>query len=245
MATLHLTAATTVADFRKEFNEAFGSQVKVYIGNKGTDMSNKLSEAGLSKSGDFECRSSLTVAAFIERMKEDFGLKVKVYTCDEWVAALDALTLEQSGQVKKAATKADMEKMVGNAINIMVSAPEKKEAIAPIEKDKSIHKNNDPFEGLMIRMNPRSFEQDTSHEYWNYVYPNGDRRRTQVHQKLNRKQYRHVTLSKAYYLGKYPVTQGQWKQVMGSENNPSHFQGDDNLPIESVNWNDCQLFIKN
>jgi len=112
MATLHLTAATTVADLRKEFNEAFGSQVKVYIGNKGADMSSKLGDTGLSKSGDFECRSSLTVATFIERMKEDFGLKVKVYTCDEWVAVLDGLTLESSGKVKKNAVKADMESMI-------------------------------------------------------------------------------------------------------------------------------------
>jgi len=46
-------------------------------------------------------------------MHGKLGLKVKVYTSDEWVAVLGGLTLEQSGQVKKAATKADMEKMVG------------------------------------------------------------------------------------------------------------------------------------
>ncbi len=50
-----------------------------------------------------------------------------------------------------------------------------------------------------------------------------------------------VTLS-SYYIGKYEVTQAEWKAVMGS--NPSNFTGDDNLPVECVSWNDCQEFIK-
>jgi formylglycine-generating enzyme required for sulfatase activity len=45
-----------------------------------------------------------------------------------------------------------------------------------------------------------------------------------------------VTLS-SYYIGKYEVTQGLWKAVMGSNNNPSYFSGNDNLPVESVSWN--------
>ena len=49
-----------------------------------------------------------------------------------------------------------------------------------------------------------------------------------------------VTLS-GYYIGKYEVTQAQWKAVMG--NNPSSFKGD-NLPVESVSWNEVQEFIK-
>ena len=50
-----------------------------------------------------------------------------------------------------------------------------------------------------------------------------------------------VTLSD-YYIGKYEVTQGFWKKIMGS--NPSIFKncGDD-CPVESVSWNDCQEFI--
>ena len=50
-----------------------------------------------------------------------------------------------------------------------------------------------------------------------------------------------VTIGKAYYLGKYEVTQAQWREVMG--NNPSHFKGDD-LPVESVSWNDAQEFVR-
>lgn len=41
-----------------------------------------------------------------------------------------------------------------------------------------------------------------------------------------------ITVS-PYYIGKYPVTQRQWKEVMGD--NPSHFPGDNN-PVECVSW---------
>jgi len=51
----------------------------------------------------------------------------------------------------------------------------------------------------------------------------------------------HVKISKAFYMGKYEVTQKQWRDVMG--NNPSNFNGD-NLPVEQVSWNDVQAFVK-
>jgi formylglycine-generating enzyme required for sulfatase activity len=51
-----------------------------------------------------------------------------------------------------------------------------------------------------------------------------------------------VTLTKGFYMGVYTVNQEEWKEVMG--NNPSKFQGEKNLPVEQVNWNECQEFIK-
>jgi formylglycine-generating enzyme required for sulfatase activity len=44
-----------------------------------------------------------------------------------------------------------------------------------------------------------------------------------------------VTLS-SFYIGKYEVTQAQWMAVMGS--NPSSNTTDDQLPVESVSWED-------
>ena len=43
------------------------------------------------------------------------------------------------------------------------------------------------------------------------------------------------------WRGKTEVTQAQWESVMGA--NPSHFKGRD-LPVESVSWNDCRLFVE-
>ena len=51
----------------------------------------------------------------------------------------------------------------------------------------------------------------------------------------------HVTLTKGFWMAKTEVTQAQWQAVMG--NNPSHFNGDD-LPVETVSWDDAQEFIK-
>ena len=50
-----------------------------------------------------------------------------------------------------------------------------------------------------------------------------------------------VTLSD-YYIGETEVTQELWEAVMGS--NPSRFKGNDQRPVESVSWKDCQKFLK-
>jgi len=50
-----------------------------------------------------------------------------------------------------------------------------------------------------------------------------------------------VKIKNPFYLGTYPVTQREWKAVMGD--NPSFFKGDD-MPVEQVSWDDVQEFIK-
>lgn len=57
-----------------------------------------------------------------------------------------------------------------------------------------------------------------------------------------------VSIKKPFYIGKFEITQAQWKKVMGT--NPSYFQGDkvkdnaDQHPVESISWLDAQAFIK-
>ncbi len=49
-----------------------------------------------------------------------------------------------------------------------------------------------------------------------------------------------VTLTRPFYVGRYEVTQEQWRAVMGT--NPSHFQGP-RRPVENVTWEECQRFL--
>jgi formylglycine-generating enzyme required for sulfatase activity len=50
-----------------------------------------------------------------------------------------------------------------------------------------------------------------------------------------------VTLTNAFYIGRYEVTQAQWQARMG--NNPSSFQGNPQRPVETVSWNTIQGFL--
>jgi formylglycine-generating enzyme required for sulfatase activity len=50
-----------------------------------------------------------------------------------------------------------------------------------------------------------------------------------------------VTLTNAFYIGRYEVTQAQWQAKMG--NNPSNFQGNPQRPVERVSWNTIQGFL--
>jgi formylglycine-generating enzyme required for sulfatase activity len=62
-----------------------------------------------------------------------------------------------------------------------------------------------------------------------------------------------VEITRPFYLGVQPVTQSQWRAVMGS--NPSYFSAagggrdrvrglnTDDFPVESVNWDDAGLFL--
>jgi uncharacterized protein (TIGR02996 family) len=66
-----------------------------------------------------------------------------------------------------------------------------------------------------------------------------------------------VELTRPFWLGVFPVTQGQWKEVMGD--NPAYFSRSgggnsgvrnvsdaelDLFPVEQVSWEDVQLFLK-
>ncbi len=50
-----------------------------------------------------------------------------------------------------------------------------------------------------------------------------------------------VTLGN-YWIGKYEVTQAEWRSIMGS--NPSYFKDCDNCPVEQVSWEDIQGFLR-
>ena len=84
--------------------------------------------------------------------------------------------------------------------------------------------SNDPFDGQMVLVKGGSFRMGDT-------FGDGLRQEKPVHP---------VTLND-FYIGKYEVTQAQWKFIMGK--NPSHFADCDNCPVERVSWEDVQGFI--
>ena len=57
-----------------------------------------------------------------------------------------------------------------------------------------------------------------------------------------------VTLTNGFYLGKYEVTQTQYETVMtgnseGLNAKPGSWQNNPNYPVNSVSWNDVQVFL--
>ncbi len=77
----------------------------------------------------------------------------------------------------------------------------------------------DPFEGQMLPIPAGTFMM-------------GSKEESPIHK---------VSLS-AFQMGKYEVTQKQWKAVMG--NNPSSFSACEECPVEQVSWDDIQGFLK-
>jgi formylglycine-generating enzyme required for sulfatase activity len=51
----------------------------------------------------------------------------------------------------------------------------------------------------------------------------------------------HEVCLDAFWMGNCPVTQGQWRKVMG--NNPANFNKGDEYPVEQVSWYDVQKFF--
>ena len=56
---------------------------------------------------------------------------------------------------------------------------------------------------------------------------------------------RTIRISRPFFLGKYEVTQAQWKRVMGDDRRaePSAFKGVPELPVESVTLSDIETFL--
>jgi formylglycine-generating enzyme required for sulfatase activity len=51
-----------------------------------------------------------------------------------------------------------------------------------------------------------------------------------------------VAIAQPFFMSQCPITQAQWQVIMG--NNPAHFTGNLNLPVESVSWQDAQEFCR-
>lgn len=94
----------------ERFKEEFGGTLRVYNGNKRCDGSEKVADL-VKATGSYECRNNKTVGGFEKEMMDQFGLKVQIASADDWVLALDAMTLNKLTEIPKNATKADMDSL--------------------------------------------------------------------------------------------------------------------------------------
>ena len=90
----------------------------------------------------------------------------------------------------------------------------------------------------LVRIEPGSFLMGTTKEQIDQLlrlFPDSKR------EWFDAEQPQHpVKITRPFFLGTHPVTQGQYKAIMGS--NPSHFKGSDDLPVENVSWLDAVNF---
>ena len=115
MAEFKIDGRMTVRTLKESFKNEFEGTLRVYNGREKADDNVTLAsirKVDDVKSGDYVCRASRTVGKFEEEMMEVFGIKVQVASPDDWVLALDGITLANLKNIKPKATKADMEELV-------------------------------------------------------------------------------------------------------------------------------------
>jgi formylglycine-generating enzyme required for sulfatase activity len=99
-------------------------------------------------------------------------------------------------------------------------APELRNPVEAIDLGKGVRLD-------LVRINPGSFQMGS---------PDSD-----ADADVSETPQHPVTISKPFYLGKFEVTQAQWKVLRA---NQSSFKGDDNLPADDVSWGDATNWCK-
>lgn len=115
MAEFKIDGRMTVRKLKESFKNEFGGTLRVYNGRELADDAATLAsirKIDNVKVGDYICRANRTVGKFEEEMKEVFGIRVQVASPDDYILALDGITLANLKNIKEKATKADMEELV-------------------------------------------------------------------------------------------------------------------------------------
>lgn len=178
-----------------------------------------------------EKAAKLAAAAKLQRNKDDAAWKAakELDTIEAYESYLDKdYKLHETEAHERIAALEELEakrraeqKVKDKAAAIAAEARRAKEEEAEQKRLAKEAQKNDPFHHLLVPIKGGSFSMG------------GD--------KLDNEKPIHQVTVPDFQLCKYPVTQAQWKQIMG--NNPSHFKGDD-LPVESVSWDEVQEFLK-
>lgn len=115
MAEFKIDGRMKVKKLKELFKDEFQGTLRVYNGPKIADDNDTLAAIRGNegaKGGSLVCRSSRTVGKFIEDMWNTFGIKVKIASPDDWVLALDGITLSKLKDIPNNARKADMEALI-------------------------------------------------------------------------------------------------------------------------------------
>ena len=144
----------------------------------------------------------------------------------ELEAAAAKQRAEQKAKEKAAAAKKAKEAEAQRAKEAALKNAREAKARKQREEEEAAQKAKaaDPFHNLMIPIKGGTFDMGDT-------FGDGGASEKPIHK---------VTVPD-FHLCKYPVTQAQWKKIMGD--NPAYSKGDD-LPVEQVNWDDAQAFLK-
>lgn len=115
MSEFKIDGRMKVKKLKELFKNEYGGTLRIYKGKSLADDNDTLasirSEDGV-KGGGLVCRASRTVGRFEKEMKEVFGIKVQVATPDDSILVLDGITLSKVKDIKKKASKEDMEELI-------------------------------------------------------------------------------------------------------------------------------------
>ena len=114
-AELKVSGRMTVKRLKENFKNEFEGTLRIYNGREKADDNATLASIRRNndaKGGELVCNGNLTVGSFEKKMLEVFGIKVQVATPDDWMLALDGITLVKLKDIPEKTSKADMESLV-------------------------------------------------------------------------------------------------------------------------------------
>ncbi|MCI0392631.1 MAG: SUMF1/EgtB/PvdO family nonheme iron enzyme [Acidobacteria bacterium] len=120
---------------------------------------------------------------------------------------------------------------------------ERQQDFAPIEESPAPKLESKPERQRVVsppKPSPSNFTEDLNGVKLEMIYIAGGEFSMGSNDYENEKPQHRVKLS-PFFIGKYQITQAQWKAVMGD--NPSNWKGGD-LPVEQVSWNDAVKFCE-
>jgi hypothetical protein len=101
MATIKVTKASTVKSIKRQFEEEFNCNIRMYNGARFADDKMKITE--LSKTEDPGGTLELGPRSRVENVekyfKETFGIKVQISNADDSKLADNSMTLTQAGKL--------------------------------------------------------------------------------------------------------------------------------------------------